>query len=123
MSGPHSEKVRKDIVENILKELLSKLEDKNRLYPRSPFWEIIKGQYVDWTMNFPNALTQVADLICQKKANFFQYPDLAYFEVSTYLKVQNQSRVNKFKKRLLLDHFESIYLNNEYFISIDFIKQ
>ena len=70
LSGPHSEKVRKDIVENILKELLSKLEDKYRLYPKSPFWEIIKGQYVDWTMNFPNALTQVADLICQEKANF-----------------------------------------------------
>ena len=69
LSGPKSEKVRSNIVENILKKLLSKLEDKYRLYPKSPFWEIIKGQDDDWTLNFPNTLTQVADLICQKKAN------------------------------------------------------
>ena len=43
------------------------LVNKYGSFPNLPFWKVNKGYEDDQTMNFPNAMTQIADLIIMSK--------------------------------------------------------
>ena len=43
------------------------LVNKYGSFPNLPFWKVNKGYEDDQTMNFPNAMTQIADLLIMSK--------------------------------------------------------